>query len=226
MIKKTSAYQVFELNMERTNMLIQAVEKIHAYNYLYQEKAYDTSPEYRNIVKISQDSELEKISTSCHEHALISIATTLETFLNELVQELLYKFKDYFLNQKTIWKDKINEILNDSEDYDLEQILVRLNLNNRFQVLAFFKIHNIIIFTSVQEIFIKTIYIKRNNFVHNGSKLSKKASAQIKELNIIAKNEYSDLSIKTTRTKFKRMMINCYKNIIQSLEMERKGKKY
>ena len=91
MIKENDAFEVFEINMERTDMLIQAVDKIGGYNFLYQEKADEVSPDYRSIVKSSQDKELLKISNSCFEHAIISIATAFETYLKELVQ-LHYHF--------------------------------------------------------------------------------------------------------------------------------------
>lgn len=217
MIEKNSAFKVFEINMERTNILIQAVEKISAYNFLYQEKAYNISPDHRNIVKAVQDKELEKISNSCYEHAIISIATTFETYLKELVQELLFKHGDYFLNRNSKWKERINALINDSEKYDFEIILNRLNLRNRFQTIEFLDTYNLVLLTPDQENLINSIYIKRNNFVHNGSKLSKKAKTQITELNEVDKEKYFDLSIKWTRTKFKRMMIKVHENIFQKL---------
>lgn len=217
MIEKNNAFKVFEINMERTNMLIQAVEKISAYNFLYQEKAYDRSPDYRNIIKSVQNKELEKISNSCYEHAIISIATTFETYLKELIQELLFKHGDYFLSQDSKWKERINAIINDSEKYDFEIILNRLNLKNRFQIIEFLNTYNLVLLTPDQENLLNSIYIKRNNFVHNGSKLSKKAKTQITELNKVDKEKYFDLSIKSTRTKFKRMMVKVHENTFQKL---------
>ena len=218
MIKENCAFKAFEINLERTNMLIQAVDKIGGYNYQYQDKAYDINPEYGNIVKSVQDIELEKISISCFEHAIISLATTFETYLKELIQELLFKYSDYFLKHDTKWKEKIKEIINDSEGYDFEFILDKLNLKNRFQIIDFLSKHNVFLLSTDLEKLIKSIYIKRNNFVHSGSKLSEKAKSQIKDLISVDKKTFFDLSIKQIRTKFKRLMNKTHENVLGTLE--------
>lgn len=218
MIGKNDAFNVFEINLERTNMLIQAIEKINCYNSSYQDKAYDVSLDYGRVVKTIQDNELVKISTSCIEHAIISIATAFETYLKELIQELLFKNGDHFLKQNTIWKETITALINDAEIYDSELILNRLELNSRIKIVLFLSKHNITLLTQEQENFIKSIYIKRNNFVHNGSVLSEKAKIQIAELKKIASSQYFNQSIKQTRTKFRKMIVKIHENAILSIQ--------
>ncbi|WP_291125696.1 hypothetical protein [Flavobacterium sp. UBA6031] len=218
MIKRNDALNVFEMNLERTNMLIQAAEKIGGYNYLYQDKAFDVDIAYGKIVRTIQNEELEKISISCFEHAIISIATAFETYLKELIQELLFKNGDYFLKQDTIWKETIKALIKESEIYDCEVILNRLELYNRFKIISFLSKHNISLLTQDQDNFIKAIYIKRNNFVHNGSVLSEKTKLQIIELKKTDTNQYINQSIKHTRTKFRKMILKIHENALLSIE--------
>lgn len=218
MIKETDALKVFEINMERTNMLIQAVDKIDGYNHLYQDKAYDESYDYGNIVKSIQYEELEKISISCHEHAIISLATVFESYLNELVQELLYRNGDYFLRQNSALQENLEKLITDTEIYDFEIILNTLRLKNRIHILNFLKDHNIILLNADQLNLIKSIYIRRNNFVHNGSSLSFKAKKQIEALNKVDEKKYIELSIKRIRTKFKNMMVKVHNNAIEHID--------
>ncbi len=65
MIQKANAIETFQKNIERTDMLITAMEKIGAYNRIYQDKAYEINSEYGRIVTESQNKELIIIEQSC-----------------------------------------------------------------------------------------------------------------------------------------------------------------
>ena len=78
MVEKTDAIPLLGKNLNRTDMLIEAMTKIKAYNRLYQmEHARDR--DYL-VVKGVQDKQLEKIEQSCAEHAIVSLATAFETY--------------------------------------------------------------------------------------------------------------------------------------------------
>ena len=81
MIEKTNALNLFEKNLQRTEMLIRAIEKISAYNRIYQ--AQQTELQHNKVVKSVQDKELVQIEKSCAEHALISLVTAFETYYNK-----------------------------------------------------------------------------------------------------------------------------------------------
>ncbi|MGE5943491.1 MAG: hypothetical protein ACM31G_04030, partial [Flavobacteriales bacterium] len=122
MINKTFALAVFEVNLDRTNMLITAMEKIKACNRIYQFKAYEENLQYGKIVEEVQGNELAKIEQSCSEHAVISIATIFETFIKEFVPELLIKNEEFFLNNKTKYTDTIEQLIKESNYYTYEEI--------------------------------------------------------------------------------------------------------
>lgn len=79
LIEKTDAIASLKRNLHRTEMLIEAMAKIKAYNRLYQmEDIHDR--EYYEMVKAVQDQQLEHIERSCGQHAIISLATAFETY--------------------------------------------------------------------------------------------------------------------------------------------------
>ena len=106
MIKKTDAVINFAVNTERTEMLITAIAKIKAYNWLYQQKTLGENLEMGYVVQKVQNKELEKIEKSCAEHAIVSLCTNFEVYCKDLVQELLYKFPGVFKNKNTRYKEK------------------------------------------------------------------------------------------------------------------------
>ena len=54
MILEVNSLYTFVENLERTNMLITAMEKIKAYNRLYQDKTYEKNLELEKIVEEAQ----------------------------------------------------------------------------------------------------------------------------------------------------------------------------
>jgi hypothetical protein len=138
MVKKTDALKIFESNIERTNQLINSVDKIHAYNRIYQENTIDNY--LRDAIKKSQIKELDTIRTSCYEHAIISLATAYESYYKELLQQLISELPNYFLDISTIYSLKINELINSEEHIDYNDIenIEELNLRNRFGYYKFF----------------------------------------------------------------------------------------
>ena len=75
MIVITSAMDMFLRNIGRTNALIEAIDKIKAYNRLYQIQEAAEDPEYARLVASIQNSQLAWIEQSCAEHAIISLVT-------------------------------------------------------------------------------------------------------------------------------------------------------
>lgn len=96
MIETTNAIEVFQIDISRTNALIEAMDKIKAYNRLYQMRKSVTDPVYGNLVAEIQNQQLAWIELACAEHAIISLATTFETYCKELIQQLLADYPSFF----------------------------------------------------------------------------------------------------------------------------------
>ena len=144
MIIKADSIRVFLENIQRTEMLIQAVDKIKAYNRLYQDTAYVEEYRYGKMVEEIQNAQLVKIENSCSEHAIISLATTFETFCKELIQQLLFEFPDFFQKGKTKYSITINKLISDKTEYDYEVITRNLCLFSRFDFNSFFKTYGLV----------------------------------------------------------------------------------
>jgi hypothetical protein len=142
-IAQADAVAIFHINIERTNMLIEAVGKIKAYNWLYQQRIAETEPHFLQTVTQVQDTQLEKIGRSCAEHTIISLATVFETYYSELLQELLANRPDYFIMQPTDYTHKLNSLLSDSKFYTYEEIEKGLGLRGRKSYYRFFQSYNI-----------------------------------------------------------------------------------
>jgi hypothetical protein len=109
MIAQTNARELLLMNLQRTEMLITAMEKIKAFNQIYQMK--QTNPDDYRIVRGFQDAELVKIEQSCGEHAIISLATAFETYYKELTQQLLAQHPEYFIARRTVYSDKVINLI-------------------------------------------------------------------------------------------------------------------
>jgi len=169
MVEKTDAIALLGRNLNRTDMLIEAMTKIKAYNRLYQmEHAHDR--EYLEVVKSVQNKQLEEIEQSCAEHAIVSLATAFETYYKELLQQMLSEYPDYFLSRDTKYSDRVKRLIKDSQPVTYEEIGQALNLGSRFDYYEFLKAYAIPFLSSDKEDFIEYVYLLRNIYVHNAGR--------------------------------------------------------
>src|ERR1700753_2907226 len=167
MIQRTDAIDVCNKNIDRTNSLIAAMEKIGAYNRLYQMKvATRIDSQFANTVSKVQKEELSRIEKSCSEHAIISLSTVFETYYKELLQQLLFLYPEFFLSRQTKYTDSIQELIEGREQFSYEHIELKLNLRSRFDYYKFFQAYSISLLEVKEVEFIEYLYVKRNNFVH------------------------------------------------------------
>jgi len=208
-VEKTDAITLLGSNLNRTDMLIEAMTKIKAYNRLYQmEHAHDRK--YLEVVKGVQDKQLEEIEQSCAEHAIVSLATAFETYYKELLQQLLSEYPDYFLSRDTKYSDRVKRLIKDSQPVTYEEIGQALNLGSRFDYYKFFKAYAIPFLSSDKEDFIEYVYLRRNSYVHNAgrpdARTRKKFAATSPPF-----NEYAlSTEAKRLRTRFRRILYKSY----------------
>lgn len=159
MIQQTDALEVFNKNIDRTNSLIAAMEKISGYNRIYQmTAAAEINSQYADIVTRVQNEELRRIEKSCSEHAIISLSTAFETYYKELLQHLLFLRPEFFLSQHTKYADSIRGLVEGEERFSYEHIEVRLNLRSRFDYYKFFQVHTIPLLEPKESEFIEYLY--------------------------------------------------------------------
>lgn len=218
MIQQTDSIEVFKKNIDRTNSLIAAMEKISAYNRIYQMKAAeDINSQYANIVSRVQNEELNRIEKSCSEHAIISLSTVFETYYKELLQQLLFLYPEFFLSQHTKYTDTIQELIRRREQFSYEHIEANLNLKNRFDYYKFFQAHSILLLELKENEFIEYLYIKRNNFVHNAGKIDEKTQRKLKNIPTPVNSSSITTEAKRLRTKFTKMMTLIDRRIKESI---------
>jgi len=174
LIEKTDAIELLEKNLQRTEMLIEAMEKIKAYNGLYQMSNADAC-EHNKIVTIVQNQQLMYIQQSCGEHAIISLATAFEIYYKELVQQLFADYPGYFVSRNTKYSDKLNKLIQDHELATYEQIEFELKLRNRFDYYILFKAYSLPFLTLAEKRVVEYIYQQRNLYVHNAGRLYSKS---------------------------------------------------
>lgn len=212
MITKTKALDLLYKNLTRTEMLIVAMEKIKAYNQIYQNKQNNLQ-DYK-IIKSIQDQELVTIEQSCGEHAIISLATAFETFYKELVQELLSDYGEYFLSRKTTFSSKVNELIRDNNSSTYEEIQDRLNLTNRFRYYEFLQKYSINIFSDEEMEIIEHLYLRRNNYVHNAGRSDEKSKAKLHK----NPSPFPDIVVSTEakrlKTRLRKILLGSYKRAI------------
>lgn len=207
MIQHTDSIEVFKKNIDRTNSLIAAMEKISAYNRIYQmNAAEEINSQYAGIVSQSQNEQLNRIEKSCSEHAIISLSTAFETYYKELLQQLLFMYPDFFLSQHTKYRDSLQELIERQEQFSYEHIEAKLNLRSRFDYYKFFRAHSILLLEHKESEFIEYLYIKRNNFVHNAGKPDEKTRMKLKSLLAPVDNSSIVTEAKRLRTKFTKLV--------------------
>lgn len=218
MIQQTDAIEVFNKNIDRTNSLIAAMEKISGYNRIYQmHAAAEINSQYGDIVTRVQSEELRRIEKSCSEHAIISLSTAFETYYKELLQHLLFLRPEFFLSQHTKYTDSIKGLVEGRELFSYEHIEVRLNLRSRFDYYKFFQAHSLPLIEPKESEFIEYLYAKRNNFVHNAGKTDEKTQRKLKSLPAPVDNSAITTEAKRLRTKFTKLIISIDKRIKEAV---------
>lgn len=207
MIQQTDAIEVFNNNIDRTNSLITAVEKISAYNRLYQMRESQANPQYAEMVTRIQNEQLNRIEKSCSEHAIISLATAFETYYKELLQQLLFLYPAFFLSHNTKCANSIKDLIEQKELFSYGHIEAALKLRNRFEYYKFFEAYSIPFLESKEAEFIEYIYIKRNNYVHNAGKTDEKTQVRLESIQAPVDASSVVTESKRLRTKFTKLII-------------------
>lgn len=206
MIEETNASEVAKKNLGRTESLIEAVEKIRAYNRIYQMKTAETNPDFAKIVTQVQSRQLTSIEESCSEHAIISLATAFETYYKELLQQLLFEFPEFFLSQRTKYSNYIQELIEEKALNSYDQIELRLKLRDRFHYYKLFEDYSIPFINSQEEEFIEYIYARRNSLVHNAGKATQRTQRKLEKIPTPVESTYVSTESKRLRTKFKKLI--------------------
>jgi hypothetical protein len=212
MIAKTNAIELFGKNLARTEMLIVAMEKIKAYNQIYQNKRIDL--DMCKMIKSIQDEELVEIERSCGEHAIISLITAFETYYKELLQELLSEYQEYFVSRQTLYSAKVNELFNDKSLLTYEDIQDRLNLNNRFRYYEFLQTYSITILSGEEKDTVEHLYLRRNNYVHNAGGPDEKLKRKLQKNPSPFPDVVVSTEAKRLRTKLRKILLRSYKRVI------------
>jgi hypothetical protein len=216
MIKETNAIELLSKNLQRTEMLIAATEKIKAFNQIYQLKQTDL--EYYRIVKTFQDNELVEIEQSCGEHAIISLVTAFETYYKELVQQLLAQYPNHFVSRHTIFSDKVTKLIDSDELLIYEDIERRLELKDRFGYYEFFSVYSIPFLSREEETLVEYLYLRRNNYVHNAGRPDKKSMGKLVKNPSLFKEKATGTEAKRLRTKLKNILVKSYDRVIAAVK--------
>lgn len=219
MIETTNAIQIFQINIGRTNALIEAMDKIKAYNRIYQmsESATSLGLEHAKSVAQIQNRELNWIELSCAEHAIISLATAFETYYKELVQELLANYPDFFFSQDTNSVSRVRELIVSKEKYSWEEIGLKLKLKYRRNYYNFFKDYSVPFLSEKETELIEYIFVKRNDFVHNTGKSDKKTKVELQKIHPPVNEEMIRTEAKRLRTKLERTVIYLHKRVLEAV---------
>jgi hypothetical protein len=206
MIEETNVAEVIKKNLMRTESLIEAMEKIRAYNRIYQMNASAVNPKFAEAVTQVQNEQLARIEESCGEHAIISLATAFETYYKELLQQLLFDHPEFFLSQQTKYSDLVQQLIEESNLNSYDQIEVRLKLKDRFHYYQFFAEYSISLLNDQEAEFIEYIYARRNSLVHNAGKATQRTQRKLQKVAVPVDNAYVSTESKRLRTKFKKII--------------------
>ena len=206
MIERANAVEVVKKNLGRTESLIEAMEKIQAYNRIYQMKTAETIPEFVEIVTQVQNKQFASIEESCGEHAIISLATAFETYYKELLQQLLFEVPGFFLSKKTKYSHQIQELIKDGTPNSYEQIEARLKLRNRLHYYQLFAEYSIPFLIPQENEFIEYLYARRNSLVHNAGKVTQQTQRKLAKVPAPVDNARVSTEAKRLRTKFKKII--------------------
>lgn len=217
MINRTNAVQILQQNLQRTNSLIEAMEKIQAYNRIYQMKTAEDNADFAEIVTQVQNEQLAKIEQSCAEHAIISLATAFETYYKELLQQLLFEFPGFFTSQQTNFTDQIKALIKEKHRNEYEEIEERLKLRNRFDYYQLFSAYSVPLLTPQDVEFIEYIYAKRNSLVHHAGKVTKRTKAKLGKITVPFDVPSLKTESKRLRTKFTKIMMQVDQRITKTI---------
>lgn len=206
MIEETDASEIAKKNLERTESLIEAMEKIRAYNRIYQMKTAESNPAFAGIVTQVQNEQLARIEKSCGEHAIISLATAFETYCKELLQQVLFESPGFFLSRQTRYSDQIQELIGGKTRNSYDQIEKKLKLRDRFHYYHLFTEYSMPLLKPQEAEFIEYIYARRNSLVHNAGKLTQRTQSKLKKVPAPVDNKYVSTESKRLRTKFKKII--------------------
>jgi len=223
MILKTDTILAFAANVERTNILITSMEKIKGYNRIYQERSYEQNYKMGQVITEVQNRELVKIEAACAEHAIISMATVYETFLKDLLQEVLYEYGGYFCLKETNYSETITKLVKGPKKNDYQSIGKALGINSRYGYIQFFKAYSIPIETPEEKALYDLIFVYRNSFIHHGSKMSANTLKKLEAQDIVKEQTLTTRS-KRLRTKVERAIPKTRIKVLQLLEKKTKKK--
>ncbi len=213
MIELRKAIEVFQKNIGRTDALIEAMDKIKAYDCLYQMRESKDNPKMAKMIEKSQDQQLARIEQSCAEHAIISLATAFETYCKELVHELLVEHYDRFISRINN-SNQVDDSIESKENVSFDIIEKTLNLNNRFDYINFFNNLSVPFLSSKDTDLIEYIYAKRNHYVHNVNRSDKRTKVKLKKIKLPVEEEIIRTEAKRLCAKLKRMILSVNKKII------------
>jgi hypothetical protein len=217
MIDKTDAIRVFQQNMGRTEALIEAMDRIKAYNRLYQMRESIKDPQYAKSVAEIQDRQLAWIESSCAEHAIVSLATAFETYCEALVQELLASYPDFFSEHSTDSTSRVRELIESEEKVSWAKIEETLKLRNRYDYYRFFDDYSIPFLSQKERELVEYIVTRRNNFVHDAGKLDEKTARKLQQIPRPIREEPLRTEAKRLCTKFGRTMVSVHGRVLSAV---------
>ncbi|MCK4794001.1 MAG: hypothetical protein KAV87_60300 [Desulfobacteraceae bacterium] len=213
MIETTKAIEVFQKNIGRTHALIEAMDKIKAYNHLYQMRESKDNPKQAKTIEKIQDQQLSWIEQSCAEHAIISLATAFETYYKDLVQELLAEHSDRFMARINN-SNQVHDLIKSKKKVSFDLIEKKLKLNNRFDYLDFLRSLSIPFLSSKDAELIEYIYAKRNHYVHNANRSDKRTKVKLQKIKPPVEEEVIQTEAKRLCTKLEHIVFSVHKKII------------
>lgn len=194
-----NALAIFSINIERTQMLITAIDKIKAYNTNYQSSQFRTNFELGKNIRDIQEKELSKIQRSCTEQAIISLVIAFESYYKELLNEIIHLYPGIFVSQNTIYSDKLNSLLEGEKPLNIEDVERELKLRNRFDYFKLFKAYSIEFVSDEETEIIEYLYTIRNYLVHCSQRKNSKTESRLKEITRPLKHKYLGLSTEAKR---------------------------
>jgi hypothetical protein len=206
MIDKADAMGIFKININRTDMLIDAIGRIKAYNDIYQQKILMDEPHFLSAVRDVQNERLKEIENSCAEHAIISLATVFETYYKELLQELIFEIPNYFVSKTNRHTNSVRSLIESDELYAYEDIERRLRLRSRNDYYNLFRDFDIPFILDSEKERIEEVYAFRNHFVHNANRIDTRADSRLSLINLSAKGKDVVARAKILRTIISQMI--------------------
>jgi len=207
-----NAANVLKRNFLRTDMLIEAMERIGAYNRLYQDAQSHDLEDYRTV-KAIQDSQLSEIEQACSEHAIISLATVTEVYMRALVIELFARRPEHFLSKSSRHSSDLRKVISSGESVNIEDIEAALKLHGRREYYEFFDSYGIPALTQSDKDFVDYLHIRRNNLVHAPGF----ETTVLRERMLDAPKPFHENSVRTEakrlRTKVKKMLYESYERV-------------